>query len=115
MAAVATQKPGPEAEIQQKIIMMKQDCGPIDPCIHDPQRRAALSQGGPIDHVGFVSLANNPDFDLKKTVFGNLPGPIAPAFMKTKIGNIQYWQEKRLKAIETAYQKNVEEKDGENE
>jgi hypothetical protein len=89
----------------------------MDP-IHDPQRKAALSQAGPVDHVGFVSLAPNPEFDLKNTIFGNLPGFVAPAFMKTKIGNIQYWQEKRLKAIEDAYQKNVQEeggKQGENE
>jgi hypothetical protein len=40
-------------------------------------------------------------------VFGNLPGIIAPTFMKTKIGNVQYWQEGRLKDIEDAFQRKL--------
>ena len=69
------------------------------------QRKAAIAAGGAIDHAGRVRIAPMSDFDMGRTIFGNISGTAQRLVMKDKLGKAPYWSDAAVTAIEASYAK----------
>ncbi|MDW3213711.1 MAG: hypothetical protein R8G01_06940 [Ilumatobacteraceae bacterium] len=66
------------------------------------QRRAAIVEGGAVDHAGKVRVGRMADFDMGRTIFGGLTG-VARKFMFEKLVREPVWSDASAAAIEAAY------------
>ena len=66
------------------------------------QRKAAITQGGAVDHAGRVRISRMTGFDMNRTIFGGLEG-IARKFMDEKLAKEVEWDAAAATTIETAY------------
>ncbi len=67
------------------------------------QRKAAITEGGAIDHAGRVRVERMVDFDMKRTIFGALEG-VPKMFMTEKLAKEPVWNQGPAAEVETAYQ-----------
>lgn len=68
------------------------------------QRKAAISQGGAVDHAGRVQVVRMPDFDMGRTIFGALSG-LPKKFMDEKLAKEPVWADADAAAVQAAYTK----------
>ncbi len=66
------------------------------------QRKAAITNGGAIDHAGRVDVVRMEGFDMSKTIFARLEG-VPKLFMEEKLCKEPVWHEKSALAVETDY------------
>ena len=66
------------------------------------QRKAAIARGGAFDHAGRVSVARMSDFDMSRTIFGELEG-IARKVIAEKLVKEPVWDDAAAAEIEAAY------------
>lgn len=64
----------------------------LAPPSHKPHRQWAICHGGIQDHAGRVKLSPIADFDLNRTIFGNLKGSFARRVTARRIGQHQRWE-----------------------
>ncbi|MEO0323611.1 MAG: hypothetical protein AAF447_11690 [Myxococcota bacterium] len=67
------------------------------------QRKAALAAGGAIDHAGRVRVAAMDDFDMSRTIFGQLEGTLPRTLMRDKLAKDVFWSDAAIAEIEAAY------------
>jgi len=67
------------------------------------QRKAALVAGGPVDHAGRVRVVQADDFDMGRTIFGELKGKLPRLMMQEKLGKEPFWSDAAVAAIEQSY------------
>lgn len=67
------------------------------------QRKAAIAEGGAIDHAGRVTVVRLPDFDMERTIFGALVG-VAKMFMTEKLAKEPVWNDGPAAKVEALYQ-----------
>ncbi len=68
-----------------------------------PQRKAAITSGGAVDHAGRVRIERLSDFDMTRTIFGALSG-VPKMFMEEKLATEAVWSDGDAAQVETAYQ-----------
>ncbi len=66
------------------------------------QRKAALTNGGAVDHAGRVTVKRMDDFDMGRTIFGGLEG-LPKLFMGEKLAKEAVWVDRSADAVEAAY------------
>jgi len=66
------------------------------------QRKAAITEGGAVDHAGRVRVERMPDFDMGKTIFGALEG-VPKMFMTEKLAKEPVWNANAKEQVEAAY------------
>ena len=67
------------------------------------QRKAAIAWGKAIDHAGRVQVVPMENFDMGRTIFGNLEGALPRMVMRDKIAKDVYWSDTAISEIEAAY------------
>ncbi|MEM6926722.1 MAG: hypothetical protein AAF602_07350 [Myxococcota bacterium] len=67
------------------------------------QRKAALVAGGAVDHTGEVRVVPMRDFDMSRTIFGNLEGVLPRLLLKDKLAKEPFWSDTAVTSIEDAY------------
>jgi hypothetical protein len=71
-----------------------------DPTLH---RKAAIAHGAALDHVGEVTVAPIPGFDLNRTIFQTLEGRAARYVMRTRVAKEVRWQDAAAERVRAAY------------
>lgn len=66
------------------------------------QRKAAIVEGGAVDHAGRVRVERMADFDMTRTIFGALSG-LPKLFMEEKLAKEPVWSEAEAARVEAAY------------
>lgn len=66
------------------------------------QRKAAITEGGAVDHAGQVQVERMVGFDMKQTIFGALSG-LPKMFMEEKLAKEAVWDETAAARVEAAY------------
>ena len=77
---------------------------------HNYQRKAAIANGGVVDHAGRVMVRAIPNFDLQRTIFNTLEGKLPRFVIRTRIAKEMDWPADIEASLEDAYQKS---RDGE--
>ena len=68
------------------------------------QRKAALVAGGAVDHAGRVRVVPMADFDMGRTIFGELQGTLQRLVLEDKLAKEPFWSDAAVGEIETAYE-----------
>ena len=63
------------------------------------QRKAAITNGAPVDHAGKVNVSPIEDFDLDKTIFQTLEGKAARYVMRARVGKEVVWKDAAARTI----------------
>ena len=71
--------------------------------VHNVQRKAAIANGGVVDHAGDVTVTPIPDFDLDRTIFNTLEGKLQRFVMRTRIAKEVRWSPAASQTVEQAY------------
>ncbi len=66
------------------------------------QRKAAITEGGAVDHAGQVQVERMVGFDIEQTIFGALSG-LPKMFMEEKLAKEAVWDETEAARVEAAY------------
>lgn len=66
------------------------------------QRKAAIVEGGAVDHAGQVRVQRMADFDMSRTIFGGLSG-LPKMFMEEKLAKEPVWNNDQAARVEAAY------------
>ena len=66
------------------------------------QRKAAIVNGGAVDHVGRVTVQRMADFDMGRTIFGALEG-LPKMFMTEKLAKEPVWSDAVAAEVDAAY------------
>jgi hypothetical protein len=82
--------------------MMKQNAAEIP--VHNFQRKAAIANGGVVDHAGLVEVTQIRDFDLDRTIFNTLEGRLPRFVIRTRIAKETHWIGAAGEDVEHAYQ-----------
>ena len=69
----------------------------------NPQRKAAIAAGGPVDHTGRVTIDPIPGFDLNTTIFQTLEGRVPRAIMQRRVGKDVRFHADAEASIDAAY------------
>mmetsp|Transcript_15858 Transcript_15858/g.19256 ORF Transcript_15858/g.19256 Transcript_15858/m.19256 type:complete len:386 (-) Transcript_15858:893-2050(-) len=69
----------------------------------DLRRKAYIVRGGCFDLCGHVVLHGNGDFDLNKTIFGNLDSQVARRFVRDRVGITPFWTEASQELISKSF------------
>lgn len=67
------------------------------------QRKAAIAQGGAVDHTNAVAVLPIPDFDLQKTIFQTLEGRAARYVVQKRIAKDVRWFVDDARRVQAAY------------
>lgn len=68
------------------------------------QRKAAIVNGGVVDHAGRVRIEPIPDFDLDRTIFQTLEGKLPRFVMSRRIAKRVHFDKQAAKEIQTKYE-----------
>jgi hypothetical protein len=68
------------------------------------QRKAAIAQGGAVEHTGEVAVLPIPDFDLGRTIFQTLEGKAARYVIQKRIAKDVRWFAEDAKRVQDAYE-----------
>ena len=71
--------------------------------IHNTQRKAAIAQGGVVDHAGSVHVTPIEDFDLNRTIFNTLEGKLPRFVIRTRVAKETEWQSAAAERVEGDY------------
>jgi len=80
---------------------MKQNAAEIP--VHNFQRKAAIANGGVLDHAGLVEVSPIPNFDLDKTIFNTLEGKLPRFVIRTRIAKEVQWKDAAGEDVDRAY------------
>lgn len=67
-------------------------------------RKAAIINGGVLDHSGSVFIEPIPDFDLNRTIFQTLEGSFPRFVQKSRIAKEVFWKDHVASKIQKSYQ-----------
>lgn len=68
------------------------------------QRKAAIAEGGAVDHAGEVAVLPIPDFDLGRTIFQTLEGKAARWVIQKRIAKDVRWFVDDAKRVQSEYE-----------
>lgn len=72
-------------------------------------RKAAIVNGGVVDHSGSVVIEPIPNFDLNRTIFQTLSGAIPRFVQKARVAKELYWKDTAAARIQHIYEETREE------
>lgn len=68
------------------------------------QRKAAIVNGGVVDHAGHVRIEPQRNFDINRTIFGTLEGALPRFVMSRRMAKNVYFDEAPARAIQQKYE-----------